>query len=161
MELVFVDSRGLGPVETPPRVIATLSTDAEVLVDRGLPPFEVMSGFEAAFFLAFRYGEARGYLEQRMAPEEGERTMLAVQGDADDTALLQAVLEAAGLDLDDCLMVADHIDRAAFPRWVLWRQDDNGTRVEVATFTGRRKADDQAARMEAGGHKQLYWVAAA
>ncbi|MCB9551096.1 MAG: hypothetical protein H6705_04275 [Myxococcales bacterium] len=161
VELVFVDSRGLGPVDATPRVVATLAVEAAALVERGLPPFEVMSGFGAAFFLAFRFGGARGFLEQRMAADEGAGTMVAVQGEADDTALLRAVLEAAGLDLDDCVSVGEGVDRAALPRWVLWRQDDNGDRFVVETFTGRRKADDRAARMEAGGHKQLYWVASA
>jgi hypothetical protein len=44
--------------------------------------------------------------------------------------------------------------------WVVWRQDDNGNRYEVARFADRGEADELAATMEARGHKQLYWVAA-
>ncbi|MEV7225496.1 methyltransferase domain-containing protein [Polymorphospora sp. NPDC051019] len=46
-------------------------------------------------------------------------------------------------------------------RWVVWRQDDNGNRYEVARRELRADADDLAAAMEARGHKQTYWVAAA
>ena len=47
------------------------------------------------------------------------------------------------------------------PSWIVWRQDDNGNRYEVARFADRGAADELAATMEARGHKQLYWVAAA
>ena len=46
-------------------------------------------------------------------------------------------------------------------RWVVWRQDDNGNRFEVARKDSRADADDLAVAMEARGHKQLYWVAKA
>jgi hypothetical protein len=45
--------------------------------------------------------------------------------------------------------------------WVVWRQDDNGNRFVVARRESREEADALAAEMEARGHKQLYWVAAA
>lgn len=44
-------------------------------------------------------------------------------------------------------------------RWVVWRQDDNGNRFEVARRDSRADAEELAATMEARGHKQLYWVA--
>ncbi|MEV7779324.1 SPOR domain-containing protein [Kitasatospora sp. NPDC088351] len=40
------------------------------------------------------------------------------------------------------------------------RQDDNGNRFEVAKGLGRAEAEEVAARFEARGHKQLYWVEA-
>lgn len=46
-------------------------------------------------------------------------------------------------------------------RWVVWRQDDNGNRFEVARRHSRAEAETLAAAMEARGHKQTYWVAAA
>ncbi len=45
-------------------------------------------------------------------------------------------------------------------RWIVWRQDDNGNRYEVARFAVRADADALASEMEARGHRQLYWVAA-
>jgi 8-oxo-dGTP diphosphatase len=42
--------------------------------------------------------------------------------------------------------------------FVLMRQDDNGNRVEMARFGVRAEAEAAAARFEARGHKQLYWV---
>jgi len=42
---------------------------------------------------------------------------------------------------------------------VVWRQDDNGNRSEVARVPSRGDADALAATMEARGHRQIYWVA--
>lgn len=50
-------------------------------------------------------------------------------------------------------------DRGVQDRWVVWRQDDNGNRFEVARKDSRADAEELAAAMEARGHKQLYWVA--
>ena len=52
-------------------------------------------------------------------------------------------------------------DAARLERWVVWRQDDNGNRFEVARKDSRAEAEDLAATMEARGHKQMYWVAKA
>jgi hypothetical protein len=46
------------------------------------------------------------------------------------------------------------------PVWVVWRQDDNGNRVEVARFDSRADAEALAAEFDARGHRQTYWVAA-
>lgn len=45
--------------------------------------------------------------------------------------------------------------------WVLWRQDDNGVRAEVARFAAEEQARARAAELEARGHKQTYWVSPA
>ena len=45
--------------------------------------------------------------------------------------------------------------------WVVWRQDDNGNRFEVARRSSRSEAEQLATTMEARGHRQIYWVAAA
>lgn len=45
--------------------------------------------------------------------------------------------------------------------WTVWRQDDNGNRYEVSRHETRAEAETVAAMMEARGHKQTYWVAAA
>jgi hypothetical protein len=43
-------------------------------------------------------------------------------------------------------------------QWDLWRQDDNGVRVLMASFTGRAKADAALEHFEGLGHKQTYWL---
>lgn len=58
---------------------------------------------------------------------------------------------------DGCVADTGTADR----RWIVWRQDDNGNRYEVERFASRADADALAAEMEARGHRQLYWVAAA
>jgi hypothetical protein len=52
-------------------------------------------------------------------------------------------------------------DRELPDRWIVWRQDDNGNRFEVARKDSRTDAEELAAVMQARGHKQLYWVARA
>jgi hypothetical protein len=51
------------------------------------------------------------------------------------------------------------VDGGPPDRWVVWRQDDNGNRFEVARKDSRADAEELAMVMEARGHKQLYWVA--
>jgi hypothetical protein len=46
-------------------------------------------------------------------------------------------------------------------RWIVWRQDENGNRFEVAQRQSRAEAEKLAAMMEMRGHKQTYWVTAA
>jgi hypothetical protein len=66
---------------------------------------------------------------------------------------------------DDHWMVTDPLPESPAARtrgrWVVWRQDDNGNRFEVARHDVRDDADAVAATMEARGHKQMYWVAEA
>jgi len=40
----------------------------------------------------------------------------------------------------------------------LWRQDDNGQRFCVGTFADRAAAEARQSELEAGGHRQIYWV---
>jgi len=42
--------------------------------------------------------------------------------------------------------------------WTVWRQDDNGQRYAIDSFTSRCEADAVAATFTSRGHKQLYWV---
>jgi hypothetical protein len=44
------------------------------------------------------------------------------------------------------------------PAWVVWRQDDNGVRAEVARFASSAPAHAVARYFEQLGHKQIYWV---
>ena len=41
---------------------------------------------------------------------------------------------------------------------VLWRQDDNGNRVPLGTFSSLRDAELLRDAFERRGHKQLYWI---
>ena len=43
-------------------------------------------------------------------------------------------------------------------QWVVWRQDDNGNKAEVARRNSHAGATALAAQLEARGHKQMYWV---
>jgi hypothetical protein len=50
------------------------------------------------------------------------------------------------------------VDGSAAVVWIVWRQDDNGNRYEVARRESRAAAEELAAEFEARGHKQTYWV---
>ena len=43
----------------------------------------------------------------------------------------------------------------------LWRQDDNGNQVRIATDAARNDAEAARAAFEARAHKQMYWVTSA
>lgn len=43
-------------------------------------------------------------------------------------------------------------------RYELWRQDDNGNRFLVETFTDREAAEERLARMTRSIHKQTWWI---
>ncbi|MGW0121382.1 SPOR domain-containing protein [Streptomyces sp. NPDC003327] len=42
--------------------------------------------------------------------------------------------------------------------WVVIRQDDNGNRYRVGQYATEAEAQKIADGLEAGGHRQLYWV---
>src|SRR4051812_13739145 len=44
------------------------------------------------------------------------------------------------------------------PKWTVWREDDNGNRVEMVAFGSPEPAEALAAAYEARGHKQRYWI---
>jgi hypothetical protein len=46
------------------------------------------------------------------------------------------------------------------PRWIVWRQDDNGVVDKVATVATQGEAQRLVDEFEARGHKQTYWVEA-
>jgi hypothetical protein len=71
-----------------------------------------------------------------------------------DIALLHDLFDTLGIDIDDLFQPPD----LSFKRWSLWRQDDNGVRALVASYTGRVKAETALSRFEALGHKQSYWL---
>ncbi len=43
-------------------------------------------------------------------------------------------------------------------RWELWRQDDNGVRVLIASFEEQQAAYEALVRFESRHHKQTYWI---
>ncbi|MFJ2606711.1 SPOR domain-containing protein [Streptomyces sp. NPDC087425] len=42
--------------------------------------------------------------------------------------------------------------------WRLIREDDNGNRYSVGRYATRAEAERTADRLDARGHKQMYWV---
>lgn len=71
-----------------------------------------------------------------------------------DGAVLQDLFDTLAIDFDDLI---DTID-ASQVAWDLWRQDDNGIRAKISSFTGLAKALRSLASFEQLGHKQTYWI---
>lgn len=42
--------------------------------------------------------------------------------------------------------------------FLLWRQDDNGNRFLVGTFTERSQAEHRLAELARTPHKQTFWI---
>lgn len=71
---------------------------------------------------------------------------------------LRLALETLALDLSDIAHLTEALDTSSLPQWTLWRQDDNGNRFDMATYTSQAKAEREALRFEARLHKQTYGV---
>ncbi|MET9921060.1 SPOR domain-containing protein [Streptomyces sp. NPDC059605] len=49
-------------------------------------------------------------------------------------------------------------DSGATLPWSVIRQDDNGNRYRVGRYATQGEAQEMADKLDAHGHKQLYWV---
>lgn len=81
-------------------------------------------------------------------------------GPFDPQDVLRDLFETFIVDHEDLVWLADDFDNIceSLPRQTLWRQDDNGNRFAVATFTGARKAEAALQHFAALKHKQFYWL---
>jgi len=43
-------------------------------------------------------------------------------------------------------------------RFILWRQDDNGQKFRVGSFERQTDAELRLSELQAGGHRQIYWI---
>lgn len=68
------------------------------------------------------------------------------------------LFEALAIDDTDVQLIHPQVELARLPVWVLWRQDDNGNRFEMARFRSYAKACAQERMFTARGHRQSYWV---
>jgi hypothetical protein len=68
------------------------------------------------------------------------------------------LFEALTIDDSDVSFIHPQVDLTRLPVWVLWRQDDNGNRFEMARFRSYAKAQAQAQIFTDRGHRQVYWV---
>lgn len=93
-------------------------------------------------------------------PRGPETTEVAADAAADAKDVLCDLFETLAIDHEDVHWLAEGFEARSLTTWVLWRQDDNGNRAEVARFTGFRKAEAAFRRYAALMHKQLYWVEA-
>ena len=42
--------------------------------------------------------------------------------------------------------------------WILWRQDDNGHKFQIESFTDLTAAESAKSEFESHHHKQIYWL---
>jgi len=101
-------------------------------------------------------------LEQRLQRFGGEPEVvqgrLSTEDDGDAHECLFDLLETLAIDLTDLGWRAPEFELVKLPEWVLWRQDDNGVKTAVGTFSGCRKAQAALAGFESLHHKQTYWL---
>lgn len=76
----------------------------------------------------------------------------ASDGPAAPSALLD-LCNTLGIDGAECFL--EHEEPI---RWLLWRQDDNGHRSVLASFSALLKARNELERLESSKHKQMYWI---
>jgi len=50
------------------------------------------------------------------------------------------------------------IEKSKISTREVWRQDDNGNKVMVASGLTEEQAQNRANELEATGHKQTYWI---
>ncbi|PCC75355.1 hypothetical protein SAMN02745121_03919 [Nannocystis exedens] len=85
-------------------------------------------------------------------------TLVRASATGDAQEILQDLFETLVIDHDDVAALADDFAALELPKRTLWRQDDNGNRAQVASFTGVRKAEAALTHYAALMHKQLYWL---
>lgn len=90
-----------------------------------------------------------------------ERDRPALELNPGDWVVLQA-RQRHRLDWTDpdqeTVWLAVHFDGSVDTVCCLWRQDDNGGRFLVGTFPDRAAAEARRAKLESGGHRQIYWI---
>jgi hypothetical protein len=98
------------------------------------------------------------------APELGDYRSCITTDHARDAQALLDLFDTLCIDLSDIPPLDgkpgwnEAISVEGLPRWRLMRQDDNGRRFEMETFTAPRKARERLQAYEALHHKQIYWL---
>jgi hypothetical protein len=104
-----------------------------------------------------------GWLENA-PPEPGEARSCITTDHPQDAQALLDLFDTLALDLSDVPTMRgkpgwnEAISAEGLPRWRLMRQDDNGRRFEIETFSAPRKARERLRSYEALHHKQIYWL---
>lgn len=153
-----------GTMNGPVRDVASLSAP--------LPTFAERFGLETDRYIVdqlgwFEYlqfaspGTGRVFVLSRPLefPDAGQSLVEVVPlGQLDPQDVLRDLFETLVVDHEDVVWLPEGFTTDSLPRQTLWRQDDNGNRFEVATFTGVRKAEAALQRFLALKHKQFYWL---
>jgi hypothetical protein len=116
--------------------------------------------FEQLQFASFGSGRtfALNRPLQHLEMHDSVATDIVVAPGGSPGEVLRDLVEALAIDRSDFVWLADAFKDVVLPEHTLWRQDDNGNRVEIQKFTGRRKAEAELGRFEALPHKQMYWL---
>jgi hypothetical protein len=95
---------------------------------------------------------------QRLEMHDAVATDIVVAPGGAPAEVIRDLVEALAIDRSDFVWLADEFKDVVLPEHTLWRQDDNGNRFAIQTFTGRRKAEAELRRFESLPHKQTYWL---
>jgi hypothetical protein len=90
--------------------------------------------------------------------EQPDRTYVHKRvGDLWQDALVE-LFEQLAIDDREAIAFAPEIELAELPVWVLWREDDNGNRVEIDRYRSYAKAELDERLHTDRGHRQSYWI---
>lgn len=85
-----------------------------------------------------------------------DHTAIMIHKDCEDVNLvLNDVMLSLGIGSDEFLSFDP---KFTFESHTLWRQDDNGNRINVESFNCQADAEIKLKNLEKGGHKQTYWI---
>jgi hypothetical protein len=146
--------REVGGLKAPLRTFAAqLGIEPERHVVEGLGWFEVLQFASPGSGRVFVMNRSLEHVDVETLPTD----VVADMG-MDAPEVLRDLFETLVIDLADVAWLADGFAAIALPRRTLWRQDDNGNRAAVATFTGVRKAEAALRHYDTSTHKQVYWL---
>lgn len=92
--------------------------------------------------------------------EQPDRTYVHRRAGDPWHAALTDLFEQLAIDDRDAIALAPEVELAALPVWVLWREDDNGNRVEIDRYRSYAKAEQDERIYTDRGHRQSYWIRA-
>ena len=153
-----------GGRSTPRELVSVAGPMSMWTATLGFEPIRgVLAGLGWFEFLRFASpGSGRAFVMRnalsRYGGEEAYMPTIATELEGAPAECLVDLLETLGIDRSDLTWVADEFEGVLLPEWAVYRQDDNGVRTRVASFTGYRKARAALSKLEAGKHKQTYWV---
>lgn len=99
----------------------------------------------------------RPFVAVARAEQPGRTYVHERAGDRWQDALVE-LFEQLAIDEREAIALSPEVELAELPVWVLWREDDNGNRVEIDRYRSYAKAELDERLYTERGHRQSYWI---